>query len=107
MKKKKEEEKVEHLIPVSVQKTQTCNHFAVLDGKLYFVAINLSMDAPVRMYENSLCREVWTLEFACADEDWSRAPRLKTGRCNPYTIVLGGKLLGGFEFKKNKINCFH
>ena len=52
MKKKKVEEKVEHLIPVSVQKTQTCNHFAVLDGKLYFVANNLSVDASVRMFEN-------------------------------------------------------
>uniref|UniRef100_A0A7N2MTF4 Uncharacterized protein n=1 Tax=Quercus lobata TaxID=97700 RepID=A0A7N2MTF4_QUELO len=93
MKKKKEEEKVEHFIPVSVQKTQTCNHFAVLDGKLYFVANNLYVDAPVRTYENSLCHELWTLKFACVDEDWSRAPRLKTSRCNHRTIVLGGKFL--------------
>ena len=109
MKKKKEEEKVEHLIPVSVQKTQTCNHFAVLDNKLYFVANDLSVDTPIRMYESSLCHEVWTLDFVCADEGWSRVPQLKTRRCNPHTIVLGGKIyvLGGFEFKKNKNNCFH
>ena len=45
----------------------------------------------------------------CADEGWSRVPQLKTRRCNPHTIVLGGKIyvLGGFEFKKNKNNCFH
>ena len=108
MKKKKEVENVEHLIPISVQKTQTCNHFAVLDGKLYFVANNLSVDAPIRTYANSLYHEVWTLDFACADEGWSCASQLKTGRCNPHIIFLGGKLyiLRGFEFKKNKNNCF-
>uniref|UniRef100_A0A7N2MUA3 Uncharacterized protein n=1 Tax=Quercus lobata TaxID=97700 RepID=A0A7N2MUA3_QUELO len=109
VRKKKEEEKVEHLIPVSIQTAQTCNHFAVLDGKLYFVANDLSSDAPVRTSENSLCREVWTLDLARAEKGWSRAPRLKTGRCNPHTIVLGGKLyvLGGFDLKKNLRNHFH
>ncbi|KAF3970978.1 hypothetical protein CMV_005384 [Castanea mollissima] len=108
MRKKKEEENVEHLIPVSVQKAQTCNHFAVLDGKLYFVTNDLSSDAPVRTSENLLCHEVWTLDLARAEEGWSCAPRLKTGRCNPHTIVLGGKLyvLGGFDLKKNMRNRF-
>ncbi|KAF3968901.1 hypothetical protein CMV_007263 [Castanea mollissima] len=68
MRKQKEEEKVEHLIPVSVQKAQTYNHFAVLYGKLYFVANDLSSDAPVRTSENLLCREVWTLDLACTEE---------------------------------------
>ena len=63
MRKKKGEEKVEHLIPISVQKAQTCNHFTVLDGKLYFVANDLSLDAPVRTSENSLYREVWTFDL--------------------------------------------
>lgn len=78
----------------------------MLNGKLYFVA-NDSVYAPVRTNENPFCREVWTLEFACADEGWSGAPRLKTGRCKPHTIVLGDKLyvLGGFDFKK--YNRFH
>ena len=101
-KKKKEEENVEHPIPISVQKTQTCNYFALLDGKLYFVANNLYVDTPVRTYENSLYCEAWTLDFACADEGWRRASQLKIGKCNPHIIFLGGKLyvLGGFEFKK-------
>lgn len=108
VRKKREEEKVEHLIPVSIQKAQTCNHFAVLDGKLYFVANDLSSDAPVRTSENLFCREVWTLDLARTEEGWSRAPRLKTGRFNPHTIVLGGKLyvLGGFDLKKNMRNRF-
>ncbi|KAK9989810.1 hypothetical protein SO802_030049 [Lithocarpus litseifolius] len=108
VRKKKEEEKVEHLTPVSIQKAQTCNHFAMLDGNLYFVANDLSPDAPVRTFENPFCREVWTLDLARAEEGWSRAPQLKTGRCNPHTIVLGGKLyvLGGFELKKNTPNRF-
>ena len=80
MRKKKGEEKVEHLIPISVQKAQTCNHFAVLDGKLYFVANDLSLNAPVKTSENSLYREVWTFDLACAEEGWSRAPRLNATR---------------------------
>ena len=80
MRKKKGEEKVEHLIPISVQKAQTCNHFAVLDGKLYFVANDLSLDAPVKTSENSLYREVWTFDLACAEEGWSRAFRLNATR---------------------------
>ncbi|XP_030943770.1 putative F-box/kelch-repeat protein At5g28180 [Quercus lobata] len=108
MRKEKEEEKVEHLIPISIQMAQTCNHFAVLDGKLYFVANDLSSNAPVRTSENLLCREVWTLDLAHTEEGWSHAPQLKTGRCNPHTIVLSGKLyvLGDFDLKKNMHNRF-
>ena len=34
---------------------------------------------------------------------------MKTGRCNPHTIILGGKqyVLGGFDLKKNTSDCFH
>ena len=74
IRKKKEAEKVKHLILVSVQKAQTCNHFAVLDGKLYFVANDLSVDAPIKISKNLLCHEVWTLDLACAKEGWSCAP---------------------------------
>ena len=106
VRKKKEEEKVEHLIPISIQKAETYNHFAVLDGKIYFVANDLSSNAPARISENLFCREVWTLDLARAEEGWSRAPRLKVERFNPHTIVLGGKLyvLGGFDLVKNKRN---
>ena len=80
----------------------------MLDGKLYFVANDLSVDAPVKTSGNSLCHEVWTLDLMCAEEGWSCEPRLKIGRCNPHTIVLNGKLyvLGGFDLKKNMGNRF-
>ncbi|KAK7848480.1 hypothetical protein CFP56_004975 [Quercus suber] len=79
---------MEHLKPISVQKIQTYNHFTILNSKLYCVANNLTKDAPVKNNENHFNRE---------------------SRCNPHTIVLGGKLfvLGGFQFEPNMKKHFH